>query len=93
MVALIKKSCFLLSSQILSQSSDQDHRTHRLRGGWVLRKDPATLKQIFTTMITLWPVTLFTANSMLGKEKQPEILQRLKGSCYPETQSVIMVPL
>lgn len=44
-------------------------------------------------MITLWPVTTFTANYMLGKEKHPEILQGLKGSCYPETQSVIMAPL
>ena len=26
-------------------------------------------------MITLWPMAIFTANYMLGKEKYPEVLQ------------------
>lgn len=35
---------------------------------------------------------IFSANYMLGKVEYPDIFQGLKGSCYPETRSVIFGP-
>lgn len=56
-------------------------------------KDAATLEQVLTATITLQPMTISSAKSMLGKEEFPDIPQGQKGSSYPETQSVIMAPL
>lgn len=82
-----KKSCSLLNSHIWVNFQTQTTEPIDQRGGWVPRKkNPKTLKQVFTVMIAPWPMTIFSANYILGKEEYPDISQGLKGSCYSEIQ-------